>query len=90
MLQTAYGSLFSALRLAAGERLLVRGGTTSVGLAAAAIAKNHGAWVAATTRNPKSAQLVRSSGADEVVIDTGAVADKVKELGPMDKVRPPL
>ncbi len=39
MLQTAWGSLFTALRLATGESLLVRGGTTSVGLAAAAIAK---------------------------------------------------
>ena len=88
MLQTAYGSLFSALRLARGERLLIRGGTTSVGLAAAAIAKNHGAWVAATTRNPKSTELVKRSGADEVVIDTGSIAEKVKALGKMDKVRP--
>jgi NADPH:quinone reductase-like Zn-dependent oxidoreductase len=43
MLQTAWGSSFKSLRLEKGERLLVRGGTTSVGLAAAAIAKNHGA-----------------------------------------------
>jgi NADPH:quinone reductase-like Zn-dependent oxidoreductase len=88
MLQTAWGSLFKSLRLGNGERLLVRGGTTSVGLAAAAIAKNHGAVVASTTRRPEREQLLRSSGADQVLIDTGAIAEQVKEVFPsgVDKV----
>ena len=62
----------------AGERLLVRGGTTSVGLAAAAIAKAHGVTVAATTRNPASADLLRANGADAVFIDDGAIAGAVR------------
>jgi NADPH:quinone reductase-like Zn-dependent oxidoreductase len=75
MLQTAWGSLFKSLRLERNERLLIRGGTTSVGLAAASIAKNHGAFVASTTRNPDREQLLRSSGANQVFIDTGLIAE---------------
>jgi len=81
MLQTAYGSLFKALRLKEGERLLIRGGTTSVGLAAAAIAKNHKAYVAATTRNSnaETAKMMRESGVDQVLIDDGKIAAQVKD-----------
>ena len=88
MLQTAWGSLFKSLRLEEGQHLLIRGGTTSVGMAAAAIAKNHGAVVAATTRNPDRVELLRTCGADQVFIDSGSIEDQVRDTNPngVDKV----
>jgi NADPH:quinone reductase-like Zn-dependent oxidoreductase len=88
MLQTAWGSLFKSLRLERRERLLIRGGTTSVGLAAAAIAKVHGSIVAATTRRPDREKLLRGNGVDQVFIDSGSIAEQVKEVCPggVDKV----
>jgi len=87
MLQTAWGSLYRALQLKQGETMLVRGGTTSVGLAAAAIASRRGATVYSTTRNPDRDQLLKSNGAAEVFIDDGAIAAKVQaRAGGVDKV----
>jgi len=88
MFQTSWGSLFTALRLQRGERLFIRGGTTSIGLTAVAIAKHQGAIVSATTRNPDRAELLRRNGADQVFIDNGAIVDDVRKTYPdgVDKV----
>lgn len=80
MLQTAWGALSTSLRLEIGERILIRGGTTSVALAAAAIARNHGAIVAATTRKFEREKLLRGNGADQVFIGNGEIAKQVKAV----------
>jgi len=88
MLQTAWGSLFKALSLERGERLLVRGGTTSVGLAATSIAKKFGAMVSSTTRSQARESLLRKSGSEHVFIDSGSIAQDVRNVFPegVDKV----
>lgn len=90
MLQTAYGSLFTGLQLAAGEKLLIRGATTSIGLAAASIAQHYGASVAGTTRrsDAATADMLRRSGVSNVIVDTGAIAQDVRDMwrGGADKV----
>ncbi|MCF6160496.1 MAG: zinc-binding dehydrogenase [Furfurilactobacillus sp.] len=65
---TAFGSIKS-LHLSAGDTMLVRGGTTAVGLAMIKLAKAMGLNVAATTRKPERLADVTASGADEAVLD---------------------
>ncbi|MEO8074259.1 MAG: zinc-binding alcohol dehydrogenase family protein [Acidobacteriota bacterium] len=82
MFQTAYGSLTAGLEVKAGQSLLIRGGTSSIGLAAASIAKNMDLKVVSTTRNPNKIEILKKHGIDEVVIDEGSIAKKVREIFP--------
>jgi len=77
---TAYGALHDVLDLAPGQTLLVRGGTSSVGLAAISIAKAQGLRVLATTRQEGRRAALLAHGADDVLIDGGSVAPAVREL----------
>lgn len=67
---TAQGAL-DALGVVPGGRLLIRGGTSSVGMAAASIASGHGVETAATTRRPDKAEALTAAGVDHVLVDDG-------------------
>ncbi|MEJ2852193.1 MULTISPECIES: zinc-binding dehydrogenase [unclassified Saccharothrix] len=81
-LQTAYGSLTTGLDLRGGQTLLVRGGTSALGFATTALAKDLGATVLATTRSPDRLDVLRAHGVDVPLVDDGKVAAQVRELYP--------
>ena len=82
MLQTAHGSLTIGLDAQPGESILIRGGTSSVGMATAVLAKRRGLTVLATTRNRDKTPALRAAGVDHVIIDDGAIASRVREILP--------
>jgi len=82
MFQTVSGSLNQALELRGGETLLIRGGTSSIGMLACQLAKTMGATVISTTRSPNKEQALKENGADHVLIDDSSVADQLRELFP--------
>jgi len=82
MFQTVSGSLNQALELREGDTLLIRGGTSSIGMLACQLAKTMGATVISTTRNPNKEQSLKENGADHVLIDDGSVASFLHKLFP--------
>src|SRR5262245_3209418 len=82
MLQTAYGSLTVGLDMQPGQSLLIRGGTSSVGMAAAVLAKDRGLVVFSTTRRPERAAVLTAIGVDHVIVDDGEIAAKVRAIVP--------
>lgn len=82
MFQTVSGSLNQALEIELGETLLIRGGTSSIGMLACQLAKTKGLKVISTTRNPAKQQALLDNGADHVIIDKGDVSTPLKEHFP--------
>jgi NADPH:quinone reductase len=82
MLQTAYGSLTIGLDAQPGQSILIRGGTSSVGMATAVLARRLDMIVLSTTRNPGKIEALRRVGADHVLVDDGQIAEKVRDILP--------
>ena len=82
MLQTAHGSLDVGLDAQPGQSILIRGGTSSVGMATTILAKQRGMTVLATTRDPAKRAALTGAGADYVLIDDGQVAAQVRQIFP--------
>jgi NADPH:quinone reductase len=82
MLLTANGSLDVGLDAKGGQTILVRGGTSSIGMLTAVLAKQRGMTVLSTTRNASKASSLDVIGVDQVVIDDGNIAKVVRRLYP--------
>ncbi|MEA5002036.1 MAG: zinc-binding dehydrogenase [Christensenella sp.] len=86
---TAYSSVVNALRVQKGETLLIRGGTSTVSIAALQVAKALGATVISTTRNPEAkGAMLREHGADKIIKEQDDVSNDLFRLCPngVDKV----
>jgi len=77
---TAWGSLFDSLQLKPEDTLLIRGGTSALGLTAIQLAKSVDATVLASTRNENKRDLLMRQGADNVLIDNGTIREQLFSL----------
>ena len=64
---TVWNNVFDRGRLAAGETLLVHGGTSGIGLTAIQLAKAFGAKVIATAGSAEKVEFCRDMGADHAI-----------------------
>ncbi len=79
---TAWACLHGNLQLAAGQTLVIRGATSSLGRAALNIAAHDGARIIATTRNRDRIAALRDIGAEQVVLEDGDLPRGIRRLHP--------
>lgn len=78
MLQTTHGSLHAGLEIERATSLLIRGGTSSIGMAALALAREQGLTVGTTSRSESKSGALLAAGADEVWVDDGNLSQKIR------------
>ena len=77
---TAWALLNWGLDIHAGETLLVRGGTSTLGQACIILGRQAGLRVIATSRSEDRFHLLKDLGANEVILDNGTIAPGVRKL----------
>lgn len=82
MLQTSHGSLTLGLDARSGQSILIRGGTSSIGMTTAVLARRLGMTVLSTTRDPDRLEALHAIGVQHPLIDDGHVASAVRRIIP--------
>ena len=80
MLQTTHGSLHTGLEIERARNILIRGGTSSIGFMAIALARLAGLEVSATTRTASKAEELHAAGVRHVMIDEGSIAEQARAI----------
>src|SRR5262245_22672870 len=83
---TAWTCLFRNLEIAAGQTLVVRGGTSSLGRAAIGLAVDAGAGVLATTRARERFAALGQLGAERVELEGPELSRRIAEARQIDAV----
>jgi NADPH:quinone reductase-like Zn-dependent oxidoreductase len=83
---TAWSCLFTVLDLKRGERLLIRGATSTIGQAALNLAVNAGVTVTATTRREEGFEMLKKLGAVEVKYEQPELSEQFEQPPRFDKI----
>lgn len=79
---TAWAILNWGLQAKPGQSILVRGGTSTLGLASIVLAKQMGLSVLATSRSVEKIPLLKKYGADDAIVDDGNMNGKIRQILP--------
>ncbi|WP_311270160.1 NAD(P)H-quinone oxidoreductase [Sphingobium sp. WCS2017Hpa-17] len=84
---TVYANMFERARLAAGERVLIHGGNSGIGVTAIQMAKAAGAHILTTVRGPEKAARAMEIGADLAIdVLNEDFADRCRAEGGVDVI----